>query len=260
MKNYFMRTLIFTFFISFAFLVQTCYGQTILITKMSKEMPVTRKDKEPMCFTTDFLENISTEMFQNGNPKYIWVDLVKDGYVTAGDGLGYNLYLYHDSKEQGGTIAIPEEIQQEYLKKWYLFLNTIHEPAQARDRDYLHLFSGVLCKDISDPTSDFRKITQPELSQMNLNTRGELRFLQEFVNDGLAPLDKPLHLAFGNKGYYVNGTRMNPIQREKYAALCKEIYGTDYSQYNQGIIKSPEEDNTLGNEINKYKQLIATTK
>ncbi len=237
----------------------TAHAQSIMLTKMSKTYPNTPKDESPVCFSTEELISISDKMFTEGNPKYIWVDLIKDGLVAPGDQIGYHVYLYIDKKENGGNIPIPAELQQVYLAKWTRFMQQIKEPVNSTATYQAHLNRGILCKDISNETSAFRKISKGELNDMDLNTRGELALLETLFNDGLADPSKPLQLDFSTKGYYVNGQRMSVQMHDKYREICLAEFGTDYSSLGSYMKRGPLEAHTLAKDIAELKGKITVT-
>ncbi|OSZ82035.1 hypothetical protein CAP35_01830 [Chitinophagaceae bacterium IBVUCB1] len=226
---------------------------------MSRADVYARTDNSPVCFPADILEDISDQMYKEGNPKYIWVDLIRDGYISNSDGISYHVYLYLHSTENGGNITIPREKQIAYIEKWKQFIISIKEPVSEHGTYSLHREGGIVCADLTNEQADFRKTTKRELYFLDLNNRGELRFLEAFLNDKLLPADVPLNLSFSNKGYYVNGKRMSAEHAEKYAAICLEEFGTDYKGRNEKMEKGPLPENTLGKQIAALKTAINAT-
>ncbi len=200
-----------------------------MVTKMSKPSPYNTVTDLPVCFTHETLQAISDELFNAGNPKYIWIDLVDDGYVNASDGIGYYVYLRTNKTEEGGNLKIPPDVQKKYVDKWLAFLQHIKEPITKSGEYNLHLHNGILCKDITNKESKIWQISKQELTTLDLNIRGELRFKEELVKDKLADLNQPLKLNFGKEGFYVNDKRLSPEQKEKYYSICKEEFGWGYS-------------------------------
>lgn len=225
-----------------------------------------RNTTQPVCPDADVLRQISTEMYEAGNPKYIWVDLLIDGIIEPG--YMYNLYIHTQSKEKGGNVSIPDKLRKQYVKKWEAFVSSVGETVSA---DYhLYIFGsaknqtyGLTLKDISDPNSEFRQITKPELSAAGLNSRGWVRFYREILSDGLAKGDEPFDYSFSMHGYYINGKRMDNGMHEKYRALCLEEFGWDgdkqWTKYNADDRSSKSTLNSyIQDEMSKLKPLITT--
>ncbi len=202
-----------------------------------------------ICYDPAYLTAISDTMFRQGNPKYIWVDLLRDGYVLDADMCWYNLYINIYSKEDGGNMDIPQDIRNAYAAKWISFVQSLHEPLSKYGSYNLSNLDPISALEMVNPQSEFRKISKSELHRLKLTTNGELRFLKELVSDGLAPADKALDLEFSQNGFYVHSKRLTREQREKYMNICQEEFG--YNCYNDKSRRSigalPE--NTLGKEI-----------
>src|ERR1700744_2110348 len=77
-------------------------------------------------YKTPDYKAISKTMFKEGNPKYIWMDLLNDGYVKLNDSCSYNLYIDTDKKEEAGNINIPTTARERYAKKWMQFVASLH--------------------------------------------------------------------------------------------------------------------------------------
>lgn len=254
-----MKRIFFTSCLSLTILSHfTSDGQSIALTKMSKPHDNAPKDESPVCFNSEELASISDKMYKDGNPKYIWVDLIKDGLVTPGDQTGYHLYLHLKDAEEGGNVTISAALQKAYIAKWGAFIkHIIKEPVNKEGSYHIHLNRGIVCKEISDQSSEFRTITKGELSNLGLNTKGELILMELILKDGLADASKPLQLNLSPNGYYVNGKRLTVEQHEKYRKICLEEFGTDYNRLGEYWESGPGENRTLAGHISKLKKQIA---
>lgn len=257
-----MKRILFTTCLSFAiFSSLTSDGQSVMLTKMSKPHPNALKDEFPVCFNNEELTSISDKMYKDGNPKYIWVDLIKDGLITPGDQTGYHLYLHLKDAEEGGNVTINTALQKAYVAKWGAFMkHIIKEPVNKEGSYHIHLSRGIVCKEISDQSSEFRAITKGELSNLGLNTKGELILMESILKDGLADASKPLVLNLSPNGYYVNGKRLTVEEHEKYRKICLEEFGTDYNRLGEYWQSGPGENRTLGGDIAKLKKQVEEAK
>lgn len=215
-----------------AFSYLQIHAQSISLVKMQEGSLSGdyRNTTQPICPDADELRRISNEMYEAGNPKYVWVDLLIDG--IAEPGYMYNLYIHTRSNEKEGNIVIPDRMRKQYVKKWAAFVASVGE--KVSDEYHLYIFGsaknktyGLTLKDIADPNSEFRNITKPELDFIGLNSRGWLRFYRELLADGLAKGDEPFDYSFSMHGYYINGKRLDNGMHEKYRALCLDEFGWD---------------------------------
>ena len=224
-------------------------AQSIQIIQTSDITP--RQDTATLnfCYDPQYLAAISNEMFKQGNPRYIWVDLVKDGYILLNEKKWYNLYIGIESKESGGNIDIPNDIRDKYAEKWLQFVAYIKEPNCKYGWYRLSTDGSITSEDIDNPNSTFRKTDKVELHQLSLTSRGELRLLNELVKDGLAPLDKAMNLEFSNKGFYVHEKRLSRELREKYMNICKEEFGHNYYNDQSSWKRGALPENILSKDI-----------
>jgi len=224
-------------------------AQSIQIFQTGAMMPGKDTTALNFCYDPEYLTAISNEMFKQGNPRYIWVDLVKDGYIIANERQWYNLYIGIESKERGGNIDIPNDVRDKYAEKWLQFVAYIKEPHNKYGSYQLTTYGGITSEDIDDPNSTFRKTDKVELHQLSLTSRGELRLLNELVKDGLAPLDKAMNLEFSNKGFYVHEKRLSRELREKYMNICKEEFGHNYYNDQSSWKRGALPENILSKDI-----------
>lgn len=204
-------------------------AQSITLVSVDYGQPV-KANPTPVCHSHEVLEKISDQMYQQGNPKYIWVDLLKDRYITNDEGHSLNLYISATTASGKGNVPIPAEASKRYAEKWESFVKSIHVKVNTSTPYYLDASYGILGAEIVNEKSEFRSITKGELYFLNLNPQGELRFYRELIKDGLASENDSLSWNFTVNGYYVNGKRLNSEQREKFRNIGIEEFGTDYNK------------------------------
>lgn len=230
-------------------------AQKLTIVKAASFAEVHDEQRDFVCYDRDVLQPISDSMFRAGNPKYIWVDLLMDGYISEGDTRWHNLHLYlYESTVNDSTI--PLAVQKAYVEKWKDFVTNLGEPLYENGYYNIGLPIGINSEILFNPDSDFRKVNQYELKRLHLAHRGELRLYKELVKDGLASPDKALDLEFSSKGFYVHGKRLNYEQRTKYMALLEEEYGHNYYNDRSSMSIGALAENTLGKEIAELEEKI----
>ncbi|MCB0696215.1 MAG: hypothetical protein KDC07_02555 [Chitinophagaceae bacterium] len=202
-----------------------------------------------VCYDKAYLSAISDTMFRQGNPKYIWVDLLIDGYVHDGDMDWYNVYINTEGNSNGGNTNIPEETRTAYAEKWIRFVYSLHEPLSKYGSYNMNNINPISVLAMIDPASDFRKVSKSELHFLRLTCNGELRFYMELIKDGIATPDKPLNLDLSSKGFYVYGKRLTREQREKYMNLCEQEFGSNYFNDGSRYSRGPLPENTLAKDI-----------
>lgn len=205
---------------------------------------------------TALLAAISDTMFQQGNPNYIWADLVKDGYPFHEY---YGLtFVTIDIFARPGKLSnsMPAQQQQQYAAKWKLFAKHIGQPLM--DSSYtVYLQEGMNYQDILNAKSKFRANDQANLFRMGLTSTGKLRLYKEFLNDKLSGPNFPIDFSFSDKGYYVHGKLLSADLEAKYKQILKEEFGFSglYSWQT-----SPETDNILGDRIDELAAKINAIK
>jgi len=204
-------------------------AQSITLVSVDYGQPV-KTNPTPVCYSREVLEEISDQMYQQGNPKYIWVDLLKDRYITNDDGHSLNLYISANNANKKGNVPIPTEASKRYAEKWESFVKSIHLKVDTSTPYYLDASYGILGAEVVNEKSEFRSITKGELYFLNLNPQGELRFYKELIKEGLASENDSLSWNFTVNGYYVNGKRLDTEQREKFRNIGIEEFGTDYNK------------------------------
>lgn len=252
-----MKNLLVIFLISLSLLSPAVVtAQSIQIFQTGVITPGKDTATLNFCYDPEYLATISNEMFKQGNPRYIWVDLVKDGYIIANERQWYNLYIGIESKERGGNIDIPNDIRDKYAEKWLQFVAYIKEPHNKYGSYRLSTYGGITSEDIENPNSTFKKTDKAELHQLHLTSRGELRFLNELVKDGLAPLDKAINLEFSKNGFYVHKKRLSRELREKYMNICKQEFGHNYYNDESSWKRGALPENPLSKDIAELTERI----
>lgn len=191
------------------------------------------------------LTAISDTMFQQGNPKYIWVDLLKDGYISGGK-MVYNIYLYMNNAVNNETI--PAKVQQQYVAKWDAFVRSINQPHAENEPYLFNSIYGTSYADVINPASEFRKNKKDELHSLGLTATGRLRLCNEALNDGFSTKFQPLNYDFSKKGFYINGKLLPDDLRDKYSKICDEEFGMSCMD-GSAMKHGPLPDYTLRREI-----------
>ncbi|MBN9485296.1 MAG: hypothetical protein BGO70_02445 [Bacteroidetes bacterium 43-93] len=204
-------------------------AQSITLVSVDYGQPV-KTNPTPVCYTHEVLEKISDQMYQQGNPKYIWVDLLKDRYITNDEGHTLNLYISAKNASGNGNVPIPAEASKKYAEKWVSFVKSLHLKVDTSTSYHLYASNGIQGADVVNEKSEFRSIIKGELYYLNLNPQGELRFYKELIKEGLASENDSLSWNFTINGYFVNGKRLNAEQREKFRNIGIEEFGTDYNK------------------------------
>lgn len=214
----------------------------------------------------DALTTASEEMFTAGNPNYIIVDLIADGYISLTDSFEYSINLklseppFLDAKY---ALKIPANAQENYVHKFEYFLKTsgLSRSRYEGKTGSISFTNNITQEDIINTKSEFRTgFTTLSLKQLGFYYNediGRLRIYEELIKDNLAPLDKALQLNFSKNGFYVHSKRLTPAQREKYSTMCKEMFGnnyyTDQSSWKVGSL--PED--TIEKQITELKEKLA---
>lgn len=250
-----MKYPVISFMLTFTLFANSIFAQKLTLVKAASFAETDNTKRDFVCHDRAVLQPISDSMFKAGNPKYIWVDLLMDGYISEGDNRWHNLHLYLYESTANDTL-IPLTVQEAYVEKWKNFVASLGEPLYEHGYYHIDLHTGMDGESIFNPESDFRKAPKSELDRLHLTHRGNLRFYRELVKDGLASPDKALDLEFNKKGFYVHGKRLTYAQRTKYMALLKEEFGHNYYNDESSIAIGSLPENTLGKKIAKLEELI----
>lgn len=244
-----------SFVLAITLFANSIFAQKLTIVKKESFPKTKNTHKDYVCYDRDTLQPISDSMFKAGNPKYIWIDLLMDGYISEGDNRWHNLHMYLYTKSLADT-SIPLTVQKEYVEKWKVFIANLSEPVDEYGYYHMDLHSAITGEMLFNPESDFRKVNQAELKRLHLAHRGELKLYKELVKDSLASPDKALDLEFSSKGFYVHGKRLSYEQRTKYMKLLKEEYGHNYYNDHSSMSHGALPENTLGKKIAKLEEQI----
>lgn len=245
----------------FSIYTRGAYAQSMSIYKHSLSNDKNINNNLPVCYDRDLLAAISDTMFNEGNPRYIWIDLIIDGYITEGTTYrNLSVIITLNSHIENEKFPIPANVQTAYVNKFKSFIEHLEEPVSKYDFYSFRSFFSINPQDIFNSESHFRKDTKSELHGLGLTTKGELRFLNELVKDGLAPLNTALKLEFSSKGFYIHGQRMPAGLREKYMSICQEEFGNNYYNDGSSFSRAPLDENTLDKEIKALEDRISGIK
>lgn len=213
--------------------------------------------RKPLPCTVEQLAAISDSMFKQGNPRYIWVDLLKDGHINNGDCRWHSIQISPTAIATDTNSPIPLYVRNAYVVKWLNFVTSMGEPIYkySYSMDYL---GNIDVTEMLDTTSDFRKSFKQELHRLHLTHSSELTFLKTLIADGLAPADKALQLDFSQNGFYVHGKRLNNDMRRKYMNLLTEAWGINYYERGNSLKIGSLPGNTLEKRIQELELLLAS--
>ncbi|MCB9065156.1 MAG: hypothetical protein H6551_08465 [Chitinophagales bacterium] len=251
-----MKNLIITLLIFGSY---SCMAQNMNIVKLQSTVPP--KDwssKTPdICFDKDFLQKTSDELYDAGNPNYVLLDLMKDGYINSTYLNNYMVHLYADDIRKPGNVEIPDDVRKAYGEKWVAFVKSINEPIDKNSRYDLYYWDGISTEDITDPESQFRANVKYAQYSARLTKRGELRLLKEMVADGVANPNRKIDYMFNKEGFWVQGVSLNKELGEKYMQICREEFGYVHPNLTKHSFKSSV---NFKREIADLEKQLATTK
>ncbi len=232
------------------------FAQTIELVKSDRFRMPSYDDSIDIgvCYDDDYLVKLSDEMFAQGNPNYIWVDLLKDGYVDYTDTTALTVYVHDNNSKPGGNVDIPADVRKAYAEKWFSFVDAIKEPRVANTIYIIRKHEGIGAPAIGHRESAFRKKIKEAQYHAHLTKRGELRLLKEMVADGIARPDSKVQYDFSRKGFFVSGKRINRDLREKYMQICTEEFGHDY--FNDRSSTSAKSDMTFSEKVNNLEAMM----
>lgn len=233
----------------------TAFAQAVLLDDnlRSKTIP---EQAEEHSYSQDDLTAISQQLFDAGNPKYIWVDLLKDGFLKNGTKRIKSLNLYVYSDEPFTDSIITPDIQKAYIEKWVAFTKKLGQPLPDCGCYFLSLEEGFDAATMLHPNSSFMKTDQSELHHLHLTYTGRLMLYKQLIADEYADADKPLDLEFSEKGFIVNGHKLSEKEREKYAALTMKEFGNNYYDDQSSMSIGFLREKTLGGEIKELEDRI----
>lgn len=253
-----MKIFSFIAFVIVVFVSNNSIAQSIAIVKT--DFRSGNNDErliEQVCYDSSILSPISNQMFLEGNPRYILVDLLNDGYITC-DGTWYNIYVSPVGQATSGNINIPLEVRKAYGIKWDNFVNSIGE-AHPKYGTIIRTHGEINYNNIIDPNSSFRNVNKEYLHELRLTTSGEIKLIEEILKDKLLSSDDDFSIRFSYKGYYVGGKELNAEMREKYMNLCMNEFGLNYYTDESSIAIGPVEGHTSGKRIEELKSRLTAT-
>lgn len=245
---------LFTLITIALFLPQTIYAQAVEFEDFLTSAP--KAQHTDHSYSTEQLTDISNQLFAAGNPKYIWVDLLKDGYIPANTSGYIRLKLYLYTEQPSSESTIPASAQKAYVEKWIAFTRNIGEPLYKYGFYYFNLFKGFNAMTMLQPDAPFMQKDQAELHDLHLTYSGRLALYQQLLTDRYAQADKPLDLEFNYKGFYVNGLKLSKKERKRYSSLLVEQFGRNYYDDQSSMAIGMLPDKALGTEIQELENRI----
>lgn len=181
------------------------------------------------------LEEISRDMFNSGNDRYIVVDAIKDGLLQEGE--RYDFVFDKGILSLNGK-KLSDEYNTFYTNKLKSFYKTT---GQNVDSWSSTRGDGPSFKDIFDPKSNLRKRTiMPRHAETG---KAHAIVITELVKDGIIDTKSKLHLKYNDKGVFVNEKALSGKQLEKYTRLYADNTGelSKQGNYELSLIMDAED-------------------
>lgn len=168
-------------------------------------------------FTATALERASESMYKVGNPRYLWLDLYRDGLIEWDADYFITLSLT-GTTPQAGELAIPEAVAKRYISKWMNFLQQFEEP----QREKYELNADAIASFYYDNHFHQGAIGFTA-GALKLTRKAENRMIDNMVKDGLAEYGRDFDLYIDDKKLLVNNRRLEGEIEKKY----RDIFSAD---------------------------------
>ncbi len=176
---------------------------------ISVQKVVNRYD-DKIVFTANTLQRISDSMYNVGNPRYLWLDLYRDGLIEWDADYIITISLV-DTERLVGEIPISHALANRYISKWMAFLQQMEEPLKTR----YNLSMDAIVSFYYD--NRFHQGTiNSMLASMSLTRKAENRMIDEMVKDGLAKYDQDFNLYIDHEILLVNTRQLDGPLEKKY--------------------------------------------
>lgn len=159
------------FLIGLLLFCTTSYAQRAMNVAENQPSFFNKPNGDAICYEKQALQKISDQMYQEGNEKYIWVDLMIDGIILS----NYNncIMLFPNQGQpvlMGYTETLAKgDLAAKYYDKFLKFM-AVH----GYNKDlpiYNFKFQDLGHKQIFDINSQFRKVNEQDLTRMLLVKR-----------------------------------------------------------------------------------------
>ncbi|MBS1687660.1 MAG: M56 family metallopeptidase [Bacteroidetes bacterium] len=185
------------------------------------------------------LEEISTQMFNEGNEKFIVVDAVKDSLLTIGKPYSI-LYMADDNLFISGhglawkgykkemDQAMSKQLKGEYIEKLQHFREKMGEAPNGVLDIGPRKNKGVTMQEILDPNSDFRKVNMTDRYRAGIRTVPTRQLIHHLIDDGLANAnDSSVVYSFDREDIVFNHKKLSGEMKTKYTRYIKDEMGID---------------------------------
>ncbi len=154
--------------ISLILFCSNSYAQRAVNVAENQPTFFNKPNGDAICYETEALKKVSAQMYQDGNEKYIWIDLMIDGIIPSNynncvmlfPNQGHPLVLGYAETLVRGNIAV------QYYDKFIKFMDS-----HGYNKDlpiYNFKFQNLSQEQIFDPYSEFRKVNTKDLAKMLL--------------------------------------------------------------------------------------------
>ncbi|MGN6566437.1 MAG: M56 family metallopeptidase [Flavipsychrobacter sp.] len=185
------------------------------------------------------LEEISTEMFNEGNEKFIVVDAIKDSLLVAGK--PYNiLYMSDDNLFISGhglpwkgykkamDQAMSKQLKATYIEKIQRFRAKMGENPNGVLDIGPRKNQGVTIQGILDPNSDFRRINLEDRYRAGIRTEPIRKMIHHLIDDRLAnPDDSSIVYSFDRDDIVFNHKKLQGELKARYQHYIEGEMGID---------------------------------
>ena len=215
-------------------------GKTII-----KKIPMTEDIQNKLAL-------ISSQMFSEGNERYIIVDAIVDRLSplyeiselqmndTVTSAYESIVFPSYEAGFSGGNAWVGKEniddaTSHKYAKKMRLFLSNLKEPNDTIDVRCVILVKyksdkALSFEEILDPSSPFRKLNTVDRNAAGIYTLARKKMIKHFLDDKLiAPTDDKLNITYGNSDIIINDKTLSGALKKKYHDLLQNEYGVNLS-------------------------------
>jgi len=188
------------------------------------------------------LEQISKQMFDEGNEKFIVVDAVKDSLLPLGKPYvilymsDNNLFINGKGpkrKLQGSELSetMSSELKGEYIEKLQEFRAKWGEvPNGVLDVGPVNN-NGVTMQEILNPNSAFRKVNLADRYRAGIRTVAIRKMIRHIIDDNLAKAnDSDIVYSFDSQDIVINHIKLNGEMKKKYELYFQNDMGIDLNR------------------------------
>lgn len=180
--------------------------------------------------TTEQLKNISTQMYDEGNVRYIIVDAILDSIIQlpAKADVLYMGSHYLNILTKNGAVPLSERTEKIYVQKLQRFLQKLGEDDERTLNFNVGKEEELTIADILDKHSTFRKTSVADRYSMGMTRTSLKQLFADMDADGFikSPYDR-FEMRYSKDRIEVNGEKLTGSVYEKYKGRFKELMGID---------------------------------